>query len=80
MIVVDVGNLRVHDAPLHDDRSLTELESQIVQRVEVQRKARFNESAAEADLPDHHRLKHHDLALESADHGDSSAVALFVRH
>ena len=58
----------------------SELEPQIMQRVEVQRKTSFNETTAKADLLDHHRLEHHDLALGSADHGDSTAVTLFVRH
>ncbi len=42
MIVIDIANVRMHDATLHDDRSLAELEPQVVQRVEVQRKTGFN--------------------------------------
>jgi hypothetical protein len=75
-VLIDVADLRVHDAAFHHDRTCTQREPQIVKGVEMQGEAGLDKRSADTDLADQHRLEHHDLALQEAQHRDALSVAL----
>src|SRR3990170_8676049 len=65
----------MHDAAFDDDRSVAEREAQIVKRIELKRERGFELDAAQADLPDDHRLEDHDLAVEVPEDFNTFRVA-----
>ena len=77
--LVHVADAAVRDAALQDDRLVAECQPDVVQRIQVQRKRRFDQAAAVADLLDRERLEDHDLAVQLAEDLDPVAIALFVR-
>ena len=70
--------LQCADASLDDDGTIAERQPEIVQRIELQREARFDLGTAATDFLDRHRLKDHHFAAKLAEDGNTFGVALVV--
>ena len=66
------------DPSFHDDRTITERETEFVKGIDVERERRFDLCAAVAQLLDGHRLEDHHLALQVAENLKSLALAFVL--
>lgn len=76
--LIDVADAAVGDPAFQHDRLIAQCQPEVVERIEVQGKGRFDKAAAVADFLDRERLKNHDLAVQLTKDFDPLAIALFV--
>ena len=77
-LLVHVADVAVRNPPLQDHRSVAKRQPDFVQGIQVQRKGRFNQAAAEGHFPDRERLENHHLAVQLAENLNPIVVALVV--
>ena len=71
----------MHYPTAQDHRLFTDCQAEFVERIELERKARFDLHPAAAHLADRCRLKDLDLALEQPQQIDAPGIPLvFVSH
>ena len=72
--LIHVADAAVGDAAFQDDRLVPQRQPDVVQRIEMQRKRRFDQAAAVADFLDGERLEDHHLAMQLAEDLDPLAI------
>lgn len=65
----------MNHASLDDNRKFAEGQSEIVERIELERKCRFDLNAAASDFGDSHGLKGHDLTLQLTENREAFLIA-----
>src|SRR5262249_22993518 len=63
-LLIDVDDPAVCDPPFEHGRLVAKHQAQLVERIDLQGRRRFDLRSSAADLADHHRLEKHDLAAE----------------
>lgn len=79
-VLIDVADARVGNAALHNHRSITERETEIVQRIQLKGETGLDLHPAMTHLADCRRLKHHYLAVQRSQELDALGIPLVRGH
>ena len=79
-VLIDVADARMRDPALDDDGSIAEGETEIVERIELQRKAGLHLHSAMTHLADCSWLKDHYLTVQRSKELDALGIPLVRGH
>ena len=79
-VLVDVTDARMRDAAFDDDGTITESETEIVERIELQREAGLHLHAAMTHLADRSWLEDHYLTVQRSKELDALGIPLVRGH